>query len=86
MEQLDPANPTANHFKAAQQAIYLQYYGAVNGNNDTILFRAEIPFLGLTVGAPVSLEFGFFDGPNPIGFTGAPNIGMIDDAKYNIQV
>lgn len=71
MEQQDPANPTTNHFKAAQQAIYLQYYGAVTGNNDTILYRAEIPFLGLTVGAPVSVEFGFFDGPKPIGYTGA---------------
>jgi len=55
MQQQDPADPTNNFFTAAQEAVYLQYYGAVTGNNDTILFRAEIPFLGLTVGAPLSL-------------------------------
>jgi hypothetical protein len=33
-------------------AIYLGYSGIVNGNNDTIVFRAEIPFIDLTVGAP----------------------------------
>ncbi len=86
MEQQDPADPTNNHFKASQQAVYLQYYGAKNGNNDTILFKAEIPFTGLTVGAPLSIEFGFFDGPKPIGYTGLDRIGMIDKAKYSIQV
>jgi hypothetical protein len=30
-----------------------EYYGANNGNNDTILFQAQIPFIGLTVGAPL---------------------------------
>jgi hypothetical protein len=38
-----------------------EYYGANNGNNDTIFFQAQIPFVGLTVGAPLKFEFGFFD-------------------------
>ena len=83
----DPLN-SANTLYAGSQAVYLQYYGANNGNNDTILFRAEVPFLGLTVGAPVKVEFGFFDGPFPIGATAvaSPRVGMIDKAQYNIQL
>jgi hypothetical protein len=30
-----------------------EYYGAINKNNDTILFQTQIPFIGLTVGAPL---------------------------------
>jgi hypothetical protein len=30
-----------------------EYYGANNGNNDTILFQTQIPFIGLTAGAPL---------------------------------
>jgi hypothetical protein len=77
------------HIYAASQAVFLQYYGANNGNNDTILFRAELPYTGLTVGAPIKIEFGFFDGPWPIGKTAVATpdrIGMIDDASYNIQL
>jgi len=83
----DPLN-SANTLYAGSQAVYLQYYGANNGNNDTILFRAEVPFIGLTVGAPVKVEFGFFDGPFPIGATAVatPRIGMINKAQYNIQL
>lgn len=83
--QMDPNNPTTNSYSAADEAVYLQYYGANNGNNDTILFRAEIPFQGLTVGSPVSIEFGYFDGPHPIGNPGS-TAGMIDGAKYNVQL
>lgn len=57
----------ANVFRPAAlpNTIFLQYYSAKNGNNDTILYRAEIPFTGLTVGAPIKFEFGYFDTRNP---------------------
>ena len=43
-----------------------QYFGAMNGNNDTILFQAQIPFVGVTPGAPLRFEFGFFDSVAPV--------------------
>lgn len=85
----DPAS-AGNFLYAAGQAVYLQYFGANTNNNDTILFRAEVPFTGLTVGAPVKIEFGYFDGPGPIGValplgaTKGPS--MVDGANYNIQL
>ncbi len=86
----DPADEAGTELiYAASQAVFLQYYGAQDsGNNDTILFRAEIPYTGITVGAPIKIEFGFFDGPWPIGETAVadPRVGMIDGQKYNIQL
>jgi hypothetical protein len=84
----DPADST-NTLYAGSEAVYLQYYGANTGNNDTILFRAEIPFTGLTVGAPVKIEFGYFDGPGPIGTVPAGGFAgpmMIDGQNYSIQL
>jgi hypothetical protein len=61
-----------------------QYFGAMNGNTDTILFQVQIPFIGLTVGAPLKFEFGFFDTVNPIGV--AATTGMVVNTVYNIQL
>ena len=40
--------------------VYLNYYGKNNGNTDTILYEAEVPFTSLTAGAPTRFEFGIF--------------------------
>jgi hypothetical protein len=62
----------------------LNYYGAANGNNDTILFKAEIPFTGLTVGAPLKFEFGFYDNQPSIGTLATAK--MILNKVYNIKL
>lgn len=61
-----------------------EYYGAKNGNNDTILFQANVPFIGLTVGAPLKFEFGYFD--TLLALNGNPNSQMIAGATYHIQL
>lgn len=33
----------------------LMYYGAMNGNTDTITYQAELPFNGITPGSPVKI-------------------------------
>lgn len=80
----------ANVFRptALPNTIFLQYYAAKNGNNDTILYRAEIPFTGLTVGAPVKFEFGYFDTRNPAQNTVETpvTIGMTENITYNVEL
>ncbi len=73
--------------RARDAATYLQYYAANNGNNDTVIYRASIPYLGLRAGSPVKLEFGYFDGPNQIGWDGVSAVTRMDDGKnYSIKV
>jgi hypothetical protein len=61
-----------------------QYYGANNGNNDTILYQAQIPFIGLTVGAPLKFEFGFFDSVTALN--GVATARMISGNTYKVQL
>lgn len=60
------------------------FYGANNGNTDTILYIAEVPFTGLTSGAPLKFEFGFFDSQPSIGTD--PTATMIDTTDYKIKL
>ncbi len=60
-----------------------EFYGANNGNNDTILFQALVPFINLRVGAPLKFEFGFFDTVLPLNGVAA---GMIQNAVYKVQL
>lgn len=60
------------------------FYGASNGNTDNILFITELPFNGLTPGAPLRFEFGFYDNRNPI--SGVATAGMNTGVAYNIKL
>ena len=60
------------------------FYGADNTNNDTILFKAELPFTGLTKGAPIKLEFGYFDDIASIGTNTSAT--MLDGTNYDIKL
>lgn len=51
--QEDSASPITLPNGVPSGSFNFQYYGANNGNNDTILYQAQIPFIGLTVGAPL---------------------------------
>lgn len=69
-----------------QSVVYLNYYGKNNGNNDTILYQAEIPYTGLTAGAPTKFEFGFFDTIAPISPTAVAAARTIVGKTYNIKL
>ncbi len=80
-------NTIAPTLRARDAATYLQFYAANNGNNDTVIYRASIPYTGLRAGSPIKLEFGYFDGPNQIGWDGVSPITQMDNGqKYNIKV
>lgn len=73
--------------RARDAATYLQFFAANNGNNDTVIYRASVPYLGLRAGSPIKLEFGYFDGPNQIGWDGVEAITRMEDGKnYSIKV
>ena len=72
----DNSNPiTVPGGVGVSNSFNFMYFGANNGNNDTILFRTEIPFISLTAGAPLKFQFGYFDSVAPIG--GAPAATMV---------
>ena len=44
-----------------QNSFFFSNYAVDNDNNDTVTFKTQVPFQGLTAGAPLRFEFGFFD-------------------------
>lgn len=80
---------TVPSFSKPTDAFVFQYYGANNGNTDLITFQASIPFVGLTVGAPLKFEFGYFDrvsGSVSNGGSGDSTAAMIKGNNYFIQL
>ena len=66
--------------------VYFNYYGKNNGNNDTILYEAEVPFTSLTAGAPTRFEFGIFSNLAPISPTADATARMIANKNYSIKL
>jgi len=65
------------------------YATPANNNTDRILFQTSIPFIGLTSGAPLKVEFGFHDDPSTAGTdlgTAASPVRMIRGQTYFIQL
>ena len=66
-------------------AFTFQYYATqIAGNTETITMRAEVPFNGLTSGAPIKFVFGYFDDVAPID--GGASTGMADGTVFTFTL
>lgn len=58
------------------------YYAAKNGNTDLITFKVNLKVTGLTLGAPLKFEFGYFEK----GTFASPIIPIIGDASAGMLI